>query len=313
MFPEYVKQAQSQTGVKTMKKNKPEGWKKIIDQFPKIRILSYEWLRHKPSPEDFNLEEYNINNLYKSKKKFEEEKKEKIRMLRKEIPKSTTRGTFSWEGYVAIIFMMGMVAYQFFSKNPTFLMFGFLAIGSLFFFFLYYYRLRKKQIALKKKLADINARQRKIETERFRYEDAYESLLDYAKALSDYNAWERRGNPAEWKKMDVHSMQDEIISMLRTYGYDAYTAERRDISIIYEKTPDEKKAIYCCTGKEMTDEDAQAFIRALKRNDLEGAFAISLYGFSKEAVLTLKGNEIKLKDIKDLIAFEKKIEDKDPA
>ena len=289
--------------------NNNDGWKKIMNQFPKSRVLSYKWLNNSPTLEEFDLEDYNLNALYRSKKKFEANRQERIRVLRKEIPPNTTRGSFSWEGYVAILFMMGMVAYQFFSTDPTFVMFGFLAIGALFFFFLYYFRLRKKQIKLKKTLEDINARQRKIETEPFKYDDAYDALIEYANALSDHNAWKRRSSPSNWKGLNESEFQEEIISMFRTYGYDAVSAERRDISIIYEdECSDERKAIYCHNTDQLTTEEVNNFLRALKRNNINDGMMISIYGYSDDAIELCRDNDIDTWDMDDLLKFEKKIE-----
>ena len=189
-----------------------DAWRALVTQIPKTRKLSHEWLNHKPEVEGFELEDYNLNVLYKQRKKFEDNKELRSQEMRKSIPKPT-RGQFSWEGYVALIFMMGMVGYQFLVDTPSWYMFGFLAIGSMFFFFLYYYRLRKKQVLLKKKIEQINQEQKKIDAEVYEHEDAYSQLVRYARAVRDYEAWERRKNPNSWKKYTEKQLVSEFISM----------------------------------------------------------------------------------------------------
>lgn len=62
-------------------------WRMLIKQQPEERSISKKWLNRKPTLEEFGLEEYNLNALYKSKKKFETNKEERSSAMRKELPR----------------------------------------------------------------------------------------------------------------------------------------------------------------------------------------------------------------------------------
>ncbi|NLD19927.1 MAG: hypothetical protein GX663_06730 [Clostridiales bacterium] len=288
--------------------NNKEGWRKLVNQIPKTKSLSHKWLNNQPTIEGFHLEDYNLNSLYKSKMRFEDDKEFRSEELRKNLPAKNPRASFSWEGYIAILFMMGMVAYQVFSNNPTYVVFGFLAIGSMVFFFLYYYRLRKKQINLKKQLEKISERQRRIDREEYEYEEAYSSLVRYARAIYDYEAWERRRNPSSWKKFSDKMFQSELISMFKTFGYDSDFAEKRDMSMVYEGYDDERCAVLCVTGKEAEAEEVIRLVKAMERNRIKEGMVVALKGYTKEAAATCQDKDIEMWSLDDVIKFEKEIE-----
>lgn len=287
-----------------------EAWRTLVNEVGKTKPLSYKWLHNKPETEQFDLDDFNLNALYKARAKFEENKNRRSSELQDSKP-VMKRGQFTWEGYVAIAFMMGMVAYQFLysGENPSWTVFGFLAIGSLFFFFLYYFRLRRSQIRTKKQIEAINEEIKKNDRSVYEYEDAYDRLIEYAEAVRDYEAWERRSSLSEWKKFPEKQFLNEIASMLNTYGYSADIAERKNMSIIYESDEEGRDAILCKFYDRITLETAQAFKKAMERVGIsKGGIIVSKTPFDKDAAEFCKSEDIDMWDLDDVINWEKIIE-----
>ena len=287
-----------------------EAWRTLVSEVAKTKALSAKWLNHKPTAEEFDLDDYNLNVLFKERNRFEDNKIRRSKELQDSKP-ILKRGQFTWDGYVALLFMMGMVAYQFLytGDEPSWVVFGFLALGAMFFFFLYYYRLRRNQIRTKKEIERINNEIKKVDGEEYEYEEAYESLCDYAEAVHDYEAWERRRNRASWKKYTERQMINEVTSMLKTYGYSADIADRKNLSITYDSEEEGRDAILCDFDDRVTLQTAEGFKKAMSRVGVYGGgIIISDAKVDKDAEEFCKESGIEIWNIDDIVKWEKDIE-----
>lgn len=111
--------------------------------------------------------------------------------------------------------------------------------------------------------------------------------------MFDYEAWERRKKASSWKKCSGRSFQSELISMFKTYGYDADFADRKNISVIYEDTECVRTAVYCKTYGYVKEEEVKLFLKAMERN-----------GICKKA-------GIEIWNVNDILNFEKTIEERE--
>lgn len=284
-----------------------DAWRQIINQLSKTTALDPDNRHHKPTLEEFELEDYNLNALYKSRKRFIENKNERIVAVGKERPKPV-KGTFSWEGYVALAFMFAMVTYQGFAKNPTWVIFGFLALGSLFWFFFYYVRRRQKTVAYKAKNKELDEKLKRIDTEEYEHEAAYENLVNYARAVYEYEAWTRRSKPSFWKESRYEDIVIELISMFQTYDMDAYDEFRRFISLVYEEDDGQTCGLWVATNDPVSLKDVEDYCKAIARNELETGIIIGMKGFNNDAKTACKLRGIESWGVDDIIKFEKDIE-----
>ena len=134
-------------------------------------------------------------------------------------------------------------------------------------------------------------------------------MIDYAEALRDYEAWERRSKISEWKKYPETQFTNEIASMLKTYGYSADVAGRKNISIIYENEEEGRDAIFCQFYDRISLEVAQDFKKAMSRVNIhEGGIIISKTSFDNDAKSYCEANEIEMWTLDDVISWEKEIE-----
>ena len=287
-----------------------EAWRSLVSEVAKTKALSGKWLNRKPTLEEFDLDDYNLNVLFKERNRFEDNKIRRSKELQDSKP-ILKRGQFTWDGYVALAFMMGMVAYQFLyiGEQPSWAVFGFLALGAMFFFFLYYFRLRRNQIRTKKEIERINEEIKKNDAAEYEYEDAYERLGDYAEAVHDYEAWERRRTRSSWKKYTEKQFVNEITSMLKTYGYSADIAERKNIDIIYDSDEEGRDAIFCEFWDRITLPLAEGFKKAMSRVGIySGGIIISDTPVDKDAREFCESNGIEIWNIDDVLKWEKEIE-----
>lgn len=286
-------------------------WRMLIKQQPEERSISKKWLNRKPTLEEFGLEEYNLNALYKSKKKFETNKEERSSAMRKELPRYDRKKTINKEGYICLLFLIALTGYQFLSEEPSFLVVGFLGIGAIAFFSIYYIKLRRDQMKTKKLIEEINKKQRRIDAEEFTYEEAYVNLERYSRAVFDYEAWERRKKTTSWKNCFGRVFQSELISMFKTYGYDADFADRKNLSIIYEDAEGSRTAVYCKTHESVKQEEIKLFLRAMERNEISRGLVISSKGCNTDAEEICKNAGIEVWTIKEILGFEKMIEERE--
>lgn len=286
-------------------------WRTLIKQQPAERSISKKWFNRKPKLKEFGLEEYNLNTLYKSKKKFEEDREERSRKIRKDLPRHDRRESISIEGYICLLFILALIVYQFTGRTPSFMIVGFLGLGAIVFFAVYYIKLRRKQIETKRMVEEINKKQKKIDAEEFEYEEAYDNLVEYSKAVFDYEAWERRKKASSWKKCSGRSFQSELISMFKTYGYDADFADRKNISVIYEDTECVRTAVYCKTYGYVKEEEVKLFLKAMERNGISEGMIISAEGYDTAAETICKKAGIEIWNVNDILNFEKTIEERE--
>ncbi len=283
-----------------------ESWKTLMNQLSRTRTLNPEWILKEPDVAAFGLEEFDLGALYRNYKRFVEKKNEAVKAIEKERPKPV-RGTFSWEGYVAILFMLGMVTYQGIAKNPTYLIFGFLAIGSLFWFFLYYFRRKKKMSEFKRLNAELDQKQRLIDGKEFEYEKEYDDLVKYARATYDHEAWDRRKKASFWKEQNSENFSNELISMFKTYGMDAYAEFRRCLSIVYEDGG-EYHSLYVTLKERVNRREIEEFVKAAERNSVKPGIVVATRGFEPDALKACEEADIEAWRIEDVIDFEKEIE-----
>ena len=49
-----------------------EAWRTLVSEVAGTKALSARWLNHKPTVEEFDLDDYNLNVLFKERNRFEE-------------------------------------------------------------------------------------------------------------------------------------------------------------------------------------------------------------------------------------------------
>lgn len=231
--------------------------------------------------------------------------------MRKELPRYDRKKTINKEGYICLLFLIALTGYQFLSEEPSFLVVGFLGIGAIAFFSIYYIKLRRDQMKTKKLIEEINKKQRRIDAEEFTYEEAYVNLERYSRAVFDYEAWERRKKTTSWKNCSGRVFQSELISMFKTYGYDADFADRKNLSIIYEDAEGSRTAVYCKTHESVKQEEIKLFLRAMERNGISRGLVISSKGCNTDAEEICKNAGIEVWTIKEILGFEKMIEERE--
>ena len=99
--------------------------------------------------------------------------------------------------------------------------------------------------------------------------------------------------------------------MFKTYGYDADFADRKNISIICEDAEGSRTAVYCKTQESVKQEEAKLFLRAMERNGISEGLVISPNGCDTDAEKICKNAGIGVWTIKEILGFEKTIEERE--
>lgn len=261
----------------------------------KSRELSYEWRTRKPEKRDFGIEHCNITEIHKRKCAFENERDRRVRKM---VPPPSKPGSipFGWEGFSMIALMIIMIVYYVISGQPNTTVLFCMAGVSIFIIAMYIKRKMKTEREYAQRKKEFEEEKLKLSRKPFPDEETYDAIVEYARALADYEAWEERRKESFWKDAPQIEVRDSLYSIYSMLGAEPDDSYDTYVDFIADEE-DGRKAIGCVGGKKLNLQFLESFIYEMDDSNLKKGVLYAFSSIDNQAKKKLETRDIEVRGI----------------
>ncbi len=259
-----------------------DGFRTLVQRHALTRPLSHKWKRQKPTKEDFGLGDCSINQIYRQRKNFQNEKERRVEEEKKKKNQRYVE-KLGLSGIVTLLFSAIIIGYIMAPGDPDLRIFGLIFIV-LTGFFLFHLRQRiKGSRDWKAKMAAVDTEVARIWQEPFPEEDIYDNILQYTTAVYEYETWEKRNSKSYWMGLSNKELLWSMSSILEMLGFVTEISDLPPNHLLFENIGHENS--YCMAVYNEKDSEWISDLKySLNKTPAKGGFVV----FRKEAPEEIK-------------------------
>jgi len=278
-----------------------DAFKLLVESYSKTKSISPKWRLRKPEKADFNLENKNVNEVCNKKRQFENQKQKRLREISASMPSTKVSVPLGWEGYTMLIIMCFTLGHYFFSETPNELLIYILAGLTLLvagFYMRRKIKVKRARIEIKEKL---EAERAELYASYFDDEGIYDSILAYAEAVFDHEAWQQRRKPSYWKEASPRDAGDALNSIYAMLGYYTDESEEENIAFTMTDPDDDYVAISVAGSKHVTAKHIENLLDDMNFSGIEYAILYAFGSVDAQAEKKCERFGIEIKNIDDVL------------